>query len=420
MSDLRDTQAHLISLPSGAAALLIVLLLLLWNTGRSGIGSLLAAYAAKTNHIAAGNSAVRLSPGDADAHYVRGTLLEGIRDLPGAIDEYHKAATARPEDYFLWLQLARARELNGEIDAAIAMARHAVSLAPHYAQPHYQLGNILLRAGRQDEAFKELKLAGASNPTLMPGIIDLAWRLSGGNIQFVEKAIAPENPQAYQTLGQYFRQRNEVDAAIAMYNATGPAGEQDRHNYLAELIAAKRFKQAGILRAADGQSAATSEVIFDPGFEQESNLKEAGFGWRIGDRDQGFQLSLDATSPREGRSSLKVEFTGDFHPSSTVIYQLVLVEPTTHYQLRVSIRAEGVVSGGLPVVEIVDADENQILGQSEQFPNSTSGWGEYTINFNSKSSTSAVRIGLRRQPCEGTPCPIFGRLWLDNFSLRRL
>ena len=404
---------------AGAAGLLVILLLLTWNAGRSGFASLLTTYAAQSSQIAPANAAVSLSTSSPDAHYVRATILEPS-DLPGAIAEYYQAALARPDDYVLWLSLARACELNGDTVAAVAAARQAVPLAPNYAEPHYQLGNILLRAGQKDEAFKNLRLAGASNPTLMPGIIDLAWRISGGNVQFVTRAIEPRTPGAYRALGQYFRQRNEVDAFIAMYTAAGSAAEQDRRSYLAELIAAKRFKEAANLWALGRRAGAAPGVMIDPGFEEESNLDEPGFGWRLGDKPQGFHLSLDTTNPGEGRSSLKVEFDGASDPALPIITQLVLVEPRAHYQLRFAARSEGIVSGGLPLVVVTDADGNKVLGQSDQFPGATDGWHEYTIDFEPGQSASAVQLGLQRQTCDKSPCPIFGRLWLDNFSLQKL
>src|SRR5882762_248148 len=231
---------------AGAVLLLIILLLLTWNVGRSGLASLLTTYAAQSTQMVPANAAVSLSPGNPDAHYVRATILEPT-DLPTAIAEYRQAAFARPEDYVLWLSLARASELNGDTAGAIAAARQAVPLAPDYAEPHYQLGNILLRAGQKDDAFKELRLAGASNPTLLPGIIDLAWRVSGGNVGFVTRAIDPGTPATYQALGKYFRQREEVGAATAMFVAAGRASEEDRRSYLSELIRAKRFHDAANL-----------------------------------------------------------------------------------------------------------------------------------------------------------------------------
>src|SRR6476620_3487927 len=164
-----------------AIGALVMLTLLTWNVARSGYASFLTTYAAQTNQISIADSAVKLGPGNPDAHYVRATILEAS-DLSGAIAEHHQAALARPDDYVLWLSLARAHKLNGDTAAAVAAAREAAPLAPDYAEPHYQLGNILLRAGQTDEGFNELRLAGASNPTLMPGVVDLAWTVSGGNV----------------------------------------------------------------------------------------------------------------------------------------------------------------------------------------------------------------------------------------------
>ena len=403
---------------AGAVGLLVILGLLTWNVGRSGLASLLTTYAAQSTQLSPANAAVSLDASNPDAHYIRARILEPT-DLPGAIAEYQQAALARPDDYVLWLSLARASELNGDTADAVAAARQAVPLAPDYAQPHYQLGNILLRAGQRDEAFKELRLAGASNPTLMPGIIDLAWRVSGGDAQFVTRAIQPGTPATYQQLGQYFRQRQEVGAAIAMYAAAGSAAEQDRRNYVADLIRAKKFNDAANLWRVGRQDGATPGVMIDPGFEQESDLKYPGFGWGLGEKDTGFHLSLDADKPRQGRTSLKIEFSGDSDPASAVISQLVLIDLGAHYQLRFAVRSEGLVSGGLPFVIVTDGGDNKVLGQSDKFP-TTGDWHEYTIDFVGGPSAGAVRIELQRQPCSTLPCPIFGRLWLDDFLLQRL
>jgi hypothetical protein len=402
----------------GAAGMLLVSLLLIWSAGRAGLSSLLSSYAAMTNQISLANTAVTLNRADPDAHYLRGTMLEGNDDLSGAIEEYEEAASLRPDDYVFWLNLARGRELNGDTAGAIAAARQAVPLAPYYAQPHWQLGNILLRAGERDEAFKELALAGRSNPTLMPGIIDLAWGLSGGNVQFVEQALSPQSEEAYQALGQYFRNRGEVAAAIAMYASAGGAAGRERRTYLSELIAAKRFKEASGLWAIE-HPANIVGLMIDPGFEEEGNLEEPGFGWRTDEKTRGFHLFLDTSGPKEGRSSLGVEFNGDFDPGSPVISQLVLVVPRTLYQLHFAARTEAIVTGGLPFVVVIDGNTNNVLGKSAAFPQATNGWRDYTIDFSSGDSTTAVQITLRRERCAEPTCPIFGRLWLDDFSLQK-
>jgi hypothetical protein len=95
------------------------------------------------------------------------------------------------------------------------------------------------------------------------------------------------------------------------------------------------------------------------------------------------------------------------------------MDPGARYQLRFAVRAEKLISGGLPVVMVIDANGARTIGQSEPFPNQTDGWREFTLDFETDKSVNAVRIALQRQPCNTMPCPIFGRLWLDGFSLRR-
>ena len=102
-----------------AVALLVILVLLTWNVARSGYASLLTTYAAQTSQISLADSAVRLGAADPDAHHVRATILESI-DLPGAIAEHYQAASTRPDDYVLWLSLARACLTVGAISGARA------------------------------------------------------------------------------------------------------------------------------------------------------------------------------------------------------------------------------------------------------------------------------------------------------------
>ena len=405
---------------AAATGLVVIFLLLTLNTGRAGFSSLLSAYAAKSYDIGAADAAVSLSSNSPDAHFVRGSILEARNDLPGAIADYYAAALTRPDDCVLWLSLARVRELNGDTSGAVIAARRAVPLAPYYAPPHWQLGNILLRAGQTDEGFKELRLAALSNPTLMPGVIDLAWRLSGGDAQFVEKAIQPETPEAYQLLGQYLRHLGDLTGSLYVYNASaGRAPEQERRANIAALIGAKRFKEAYALWGS-GRQGNTPGVLIDSGFEEEGDLQIAGFGWRTVENVQGFHLSLDTTNPKEGRSSLKVDFEGNSDPASPIISQLVLVEPRTHYQVRFAARTEGIVSGGLPHVVVIDGNSNNVLGQSLELPQASNDWRDYAFDFNSGDSATAVQISLQRQLCSGPACPIFGRLWLDNVWLQKL
>ena len=410
-------------------SLFVIFTLLIWNAGRAGSSSLLSSYAAASNQIAAADAAIRLSEGDPDANYLRATILGANNDLIGAITEYNRAVSLRPDDYVLWLSLARARSLNNDTAGALAASREAVRLAPYYAQPRWQLGNLLLRAGERDEAFKELRMAAASNPSLLPAVIDLAWQLSQGDAQFVKQSIQPQTPETYLALAQYFRKRGVAVEAIGMYVSAGDIGKQDRGSYISELIVAKRFQEAYALWSINlpANSSNPFAVIHDAGFEQESDLDEPGFGWWAGKKVQTISLSLDTANPKEGKASLRVEFSGESDPAVPIISQLVLVEPNSRYQLHFAARSESIVSGGLPRVAVVDAGNKESPGAAGSSKDSqaiaipeTSRWQDYSIDFSSHETTGAVQIILQRARCNESPCPVFGRLWLDNFSFRKL
>ncbi len=402
--------------------LLVLFPLLIWHAGDAGFASLLSSYAARANRITPANAAVSFAPADPEAHYLRGAVLEANDNLSEAIAEYDEAASLRPDDYVLWLSLARARELDGDKPGAVAAARQAVPLARYYAQPHWQLGNILVRAGQRDEGFKELRLAGASNPTLLPGIIDLAWLLSNGDVSFVKQAIQPQTPEVYRALAEHFKQHGKVEDAIAMLGAAGSDAEtlRARELYLSELISGKQFKAAYALWVEEHSANSSNGlgVIVDPGFEQESNLDHPGLGGRAENKSPSLLLSLDTSNPKEGHSCLQVEFNGDSDPSTPIIAQLVLVGERTHYQLHLAARTDKIITGGPPNLSICDVNTNRALGESISFPLSTDGWRDYTLDFTTGDSTTTIQITIQRERCSKALCPIFGRLWLDAFSLQ--
>lgn len=403
--------------------LLILFLLLIWLAARAGFANLLYTYAAASNQLAPANAAVTMSSGDPETHYIRGAILEAGGDLTAAVAEYQEAIVRRPDDYVLWLSLARAQELNGQAFMAIAAARQASQLAPYYAQPHWQLGNLLVRAGQAEEGFGELRLAGASNPKLLPPLIDLAWQLSRGNLQFVRQAVQPGTPAAYQALAEYFKKRGHPAEAVAMLSAAGSIPDDYRRQYVDELLTSKRYADAYVVwsvgRPPANRSDTGGPILQDPGFEQERNLDQPGFDWRTENKAQTITLSLDPANAKEGKSSLRVEFSGDSDPGTQIISQLVLLEPNARYQIQFAARTESIVSGGLPRVAIVDAGNNDVLGQTDPFPKTAGNWQDYSLDFNSKGTTSAILILLRRERCSESICPIFGRLWLDNFSLKK-
>ena len=406
-----------------SVVLLVILILCLRASARAGFAALLTAYVDRAAGVdaAAAEATIRLASDSAEAHFVRGATIEANGDFRGAAEEYINAARLRPDDYVLWLSLAHAHELNGNTEGALGSARQAVILAPHYAPPRWQLGNILVRAGKTEDGYRELRQAGENDASMWPAIIDLAWQQSSGDLEFIKRVVQPKSSEAYKALAEYLKKRNRIDEALEMFRAAGSENAQERAVFLGELIAAGKFSEAATLWSVDhpGDSQGMLGKLHNPGFEQEGDLNEPGFNWIQDNKEKSLSISLDLTQPKEGRSTLRVDFNGESDQGAPVISQLVIVEPGTRYQLRFVARTKDLVSGGLPFFAIKDRVNNVMLGQTPVFPRQ-SDWQEYKIEFTSGQNTNAIQLMLQRTPCGAPPCPIFGHLWLDDFVLQKL
>ena len=101
-----------------------------------------------------------------------------------------------------------------------------------------------------------------------------------------------------------------------------------------------------------------------------------------------------------------------------LLSQLVLVEPSARYTLKFASRSDKLVSGGLPVLRVINASSGTLLGESA-LPQQANDWVNYVIDLTTPADVSTIEIRLQRQNCTTGPCPIFGVLWLDSFALQK-
>src|SRR5438874_5879266 len=189
----------------------------IWEAARTGIARTLAERAELTAEINSADRAIRLAPNDAEAHFARGEVLQSNEDYSSASVEFERAVQLRPRDYFLWLMLGVTRDENQDQEGAWRALQQAVVLAPSYAPPRWQLGNLLLRMGQYDEAFAEMRRAAIGNPNLWPNVIDLAWGVYGGDVDVVVKIIQPQTEAARLSLALFFARHSHAAAALDQF-----------------------------------------------------------------------------------------------------------------------------------------------------------------------------------------------------------
>jgi hypothetical protein len=135
----------------------------------------------------------------------------------------------------------------------------------------------------------------------------------------------------------------------------------------------------------------------------------------------GVQMGFDERVQQEGARSLRLAFNASGTLNFRNISQLVTVEPRTRYRIEYHVRTEDLKSAATLNVEVVDAAEpERVLAASQPLALGTTNWGApVALEFMTGAATQAVTLRIVSQPCPAATCPIFGKVWYDNFILKR-
>ena len=399
----------------GATAIVLSCVWLMKSAVTFGFSKILARYSLTTNSLEAANHAVRLTPNDAEAHRARAVVLNNSGLKADAAKEMELAVSLRPQDDLLWMEVGILRDGSGDTDSALIAFDHCVKLAPYYGHPRWQRGNLLVRLGRYDEGFNELRLAVNSNRDLLPGLIDLAWGISRGDAQLTEQLVQFQDNRTRLALARFFAPRGKTTEALQQFRKISTTVTEDaRADLVRTMIQSKAYAEAfQIWNAGAGNS--NGDAIHDGGFEQDLILDQNEFGWQAPKYDNVI-FALDVNGPHSGARSLRITFEG-YDNATPVLSQLVLVKSDRNYHVSFAVRTKDLVTGGLPLLKVVDASSGQVLGTSQNFQTTMNEWTPASVNFKTGSSTSAVALRVERNACSSSPCPIFGHVWLDSFAI---
>lgn len=406
-----------------------------WTITRAAIGDSISSYAERSPDLSnearmrGADTAVSYAPQDPLVHWRRGGVyLKAAADeqndalLPTAVAELRAATQASPNDHRLWLTLGRALERSGNNAEARAAFDRAVALAPNHFEPQWGLGNYLLRVGEGEVAFAALRVALRRRPIAMPLIFDYAWNTYAGDSQAIINALANSKETRAQ-LAPLFGARQRVAEAMQLWRESGPHTPAETRTMAESLTNSGQFKAAYELwRAAnDGTLPRTDEgsLLANGGFEE--NFDPAStlplLSWRC-TPGRTVNVSLDQQTHASGQLSLRFRFEQEENLTLILATQTAPVKPNTSYCLSFAARSEALQSLSTPLVGVVDAADNNRLNLTTlPLPLGTHDWQTTTLRFTTKPETEAVTVRVQRLPCAEPPCPLTGRLWLDDFKL---
>ncbi len=374
-----------------------------------------------TVYLEVADLAVSLAPNDPQTHYTRAVLRERAfkpEDLTASLAEYEQAAALAPDDYRTWLALGRARERDGDAAGAERALRKSVELAPNYSEVRWILGNILLRQGKREEAFAELRRAAETDSRYTNPAAATVWQLSGGDLPQINRYFGDSIP-VKSALVVFLIREKRFDEATAIWKSLP---ENDRKttfrengNLLyAQLRDAGRYLDAlQILTETSGEEFVAGK-IFNGGFESDVKALDASFfDWRIEDGAQP-QISIDNSQKHGGARSLVMVFNSATGREFRAISQAVAVEPEKKYAFEMFYKSELKTTATL--YWRIAAPDGKILASTPAI-SAAGGWTNLKAEFTVPEKTEAVVITPVRELCRNTLCPISGRVWFDDFSL---
>ncbi len=405
---------------------LIAALLFAWIAMRRQIGSMLADLTSATDPNADQIAAVArgMSPADPRGAWLQATLEKNVFSVErteSAVKLFELSVRLSPNDYRWWIELARSYEQAERPAEAEGALKRALEIAPEYAFVKWQMGNFYLRQNRIDEAFAALKGATRNNHVYREQAFSLAWEYFDKDPQKVE-SIAADQPEVYAELALFYAARGRASDSVRVWNRLT---EEEKAVYpnitkvMAQGLYDKRFfpESLEFARQVGIDSETQPDTITNGGFEGAiSNIDETFFGWRLNRSEGKLDVAADGSVKRTGSRSLRFAFRGYAKAELYNVFQTVIVSPGKNYRLRFWVRTEGLKSGGLPQVEIVNANDDKILATSKPFPSGTNDWQEFEAAFSTPDNCTGIVVRTSRVYC-GDNCPMVGTIWYDDFSL---
>lgn len=370
------------------------------------------------------DASIGFAPDDPQTHYSSAVLHEKSflpEDVEKAVAEYEKAAALSPNNYLLWLALGKARERTGDAEGAEKALRRAVELAPNYADVHWSLGNNLLRQGKSDEAFNEIRKAGDGNEKYVLPAIATAWDIFDGDIMRIKQNIG-DSAKLNAFLAVFLLKQQRYDDAFGIWASlteemkTKTFSVQSEELYNGFVSVGKYRFARQVKSSIEGQD---NTKIFGKfsfgGFEYNNSKKKSDFfDWQIADGQQPL-IGYDDKIKHGGNLSLVLIFNSpnglDFRPVS----QTIAVEAGKSYRVEGFYRA-GLKTSATLRWEILNAADRSVLASTETI-SANADWTNFGADFTVSENAEAVIVNLAREKCGSTICPITGKVWFDDFTL---
>lgn len=349
------------------------------------------------------------------------------RDILNVEHRATRAVNASPWDYRHRLLLATVKEAGGDRAAAEQSLQEALALAPNYTEVHWRLANLLLREGKLARSVVEFRAANSSNVALLPGTLDLLWRVSAGNLATVQ-AVTPRDPKSQLLLAQFLLKQSRASDAITVFSGidrNSLVGLSEISTFINSLMSEGRLEEArglwvGLVGGIYAQPGHPLPGVWNGSFESDIAKNLTQFDWTINRNEYAVPI-LDSNTSHTGSRSLRIDFTGrDTARLEGQVTQTIIVRPGVRYRLECYVKTERLETPEGPRIVVTDSSSSTEIATSEPVPGGSNDWRLIAIDFTSPASAHAVIVTIKRIPKFSYDNPTRGTIWLDDFVLTEL
>jgi tetratricopeptide (TPR) repeat protein len=372
--------------------------------------------------------AISLDSGECSAYHRLGLYYVSVPeelDLTQGEELLRRALRCQPLNASYWLALAYALQTSGRTDESASAAEKAAGLDAHNSTVLWRGGNLLLLAGKNEEAFDMFHRVLEGAPQFAPQVFTTCWKASSDGEQILRRVV-PDTVNLNVSYLQFLSKSSKLEEARKVWDRLVNLGQvfptESCFPYLDALLNSDRAEEvikdwnqlvlAGVLPRGDLYQA--EGPVVNGGFELQP--VNGGLDWRIS-TVAGAPVQIDSQTRHSGTRSLLVQFEGlsnlDFHH----VGQIVPVRPETDYRFSAFVKSRELTTQSGPYFEIFDLKEPR-KSHWETLPVlGTTDWAEISVSFRTGPHTQLVAIRLRRKPALELDKRIEGALWVDDVQL---
>ena len=139
---------------------------------------------------------------------------------------------------------------------AVAAFAEAERLAPAYSNTHWDSGRQLIKVGRREQAFAELRVATVNRPDLFIKLVSMAWEAYGGNCPAIEQAVGARDNRQRLILAHFFIRNSRHAEALNLARKIDNLSKDDREMRIRQslaMVGAEKLAERPMWELSGGQ-----------------------------------------------------------------------------------------------------------------------------------------------------------------------